>query len=366
LNTGGLWDFVENEAGKHRCSFCRRNVDSVDIDIIAKHMRETIEAHWNEPENTPYESAEGGYQWRVDDASNLIRYNLLDRCDKADLVDDICKIVDDGTLYDTSGFFSDNRLYHWNSFCEYVQHERRYILYLKADGESHETEFGDPLVLLKDIADTLRAFDLVRHAQAYELSLFRARSFQTPFNLNDLDESGPPPLSLCTQTNRLSPPGIPALYCSENVKTAMAEIDAKPDDKISVFQIKNIKDLRYLNLCDLPPVTSIFDYENAGARKNELFIEDFTKQLSCPIVRDERVHVEYIPTQLAAEFLRVLLDLDAIRFPSSVGVGANWAFFVYSQRDKDNIYFDGMKFYSDHFDLEKTELISVRGMPSGT
>ena len=81
-----------------------------------------------------------------------------------------------------------------------------------------------------------------------------------------------------------------------------------------------------LDLADVPPVPSIFesirDTLEYDPRPSAIFLNYFATELSKPIERDDRVHVEYIPTQVITEYFRTEFvhegdKIDGIRYRSA-------------------------------------------------
>jgi len=62
------------------------------------------------------------------------------------------------------------------------------------------------------------------------------------------------------------------------------------------------------------------------------FLQAFVADVAKPIERDDRVHMEYVPTQVATEFVRVFgvggEQVDGIRYRSSRGLSSNIVFFA--------------------------------------
>jgi hypothetical protein len=72
-------------------------------------------------------------------------------------------------------------------------------------------------------------------------------------------------------------------------------------------------------------------------------LHSFAEQIAAPVARDDRVHVDYIPTQVLTEFLRDFRfecgPIDRIRYPSATPVkGANVVLFA----DQDSVYGPGL------------------------
>src|SRR5688572_9060324 len=85
---------------------------------------------------------------------------------------------------------------------------------------------------------------------------------------------------------------------------------------------QSARPLQVLDLSELPPVPSIF----AASREWRgvlLFLREFVKSISAPVVHDGREHIEYVPTQILTDYFRrkvTALDgsaLDGIVYPSA-------------------------------------------------
>jgi hypothetical protein len=80
-----------------------------------------------------------------------------------------------------------------------------------------------------------------------------------------------------------------------------------------------------LDLAELPPVPSLFeelpDSLEYDPRRNLIFLHRLASDISRPIAHDDRVHIEYVPTQVVTEYLRSATfpegGLDGIRYRSS-------------------------------------------------
>jgi hypothetical protein len=114
-------------------------------------------------------------------------------------------------------------------------------------------------------------------------------------------------------------------YVSDDRDTALAETAGVPGTfAVGEFIIE--RDLSILDLTQLPAVPSIFaeipDSLEYDPRPRTSFLRDVSDEISRPIARDDRVHVEYVPTQVVTEYLRTAVKInrksvDGIRYRSS-------------------------------------------------
>jgi RES domain len=80
-----------------------------------------------------------------------------------------------------------------------------------------------------------------------------------------------------------------------------------------------------LDLTRVPPVPSFFAPGARQSRSSILFLSRFADgEISRPIERDERIHIEYIPTQVMTEYFRrefAEAHLLGIRYASAMHAG---------------------------------------------
>ncbi len=343
INDGGVRSFIEGAAESNVCSYCGATSDepiAAPLEDVVDYMQACLYPHFEDPANSlPYESREGGYQ-----GETFSTFELLVEVIGLDLPNDVNDrlldaIVDgmENTLWSQTDPFSlspvERLRFSWENFCELIKHRRRYFFL----GEKrHDREIFDPAQTLKVIfsyaEDAGLLVPLVKGT-----TLFRARHqppesiYQTALDL------GPPPTKKAIQTNRMSPPGIVMMYVAEDVETALAETANAPGDFV-VATFKTERDALILDLTELPRVMSIFeelpDSLEYDPRPRQIFLRDIAYDISKPIARDDRVHVEYVPTQIVTEYLRTVKSIDGrpiegIRFKSSRhGVGNSLVLFA--------------------------------------
>lgn len=218
----------------------------------------------------------------------------------------------------------DDRLrFSWEEFCELIKHRRRFFFRDETTTPGDE-ELHTPADLLSLIAEFAREMDLFRPILVGQ-KLFRAR-YQRPGDSHETAlDLGPPPVEFATQSNRMSPPGIVMFYLSEDGETALLETANAPAE-FAIAKFETTREIRVMDLVDLPTIPSIFhaiqDSLPYNPRELLIFLHNIASEISKPIVRDDRVHVEYVPTQVITEYIRALElpdgnQLDGIRYTSS-------------------------------------------------
>jgi hypothetical protein len=160
-----------------------------------------------------------------------------------------------------------------------------------------------PSEILKRIGESVQETGLIT-AIPEGSHFFRARRHDENAIYNTARDLGPPPCeSACS--NRMSPVGIPMFYGASDAETATAETPgSRGDGIITVGAFDTVKALTVLDLHNMPPFPSLFDRDRRHLRGLHLFLRDFVTDLSRPIVKDGREHIEYVPTQIITEYFR--------------------------------------------------------------
>lgn len=167
--------------------------------------------------------------------------------------------------------------------------------------------------------------------------LLRARYQKPGETLKTPQQLGPPPFERAIQTNRMSPPGIVMFYASDDPKTALHETVTGPGTFV-IGQFETLRPDVILDLAGVPPVPSLFqaipDSLEYSPRQVIGFLAHVSREMSRLIARDDRVHIEYVPTQVVTEYVRFRptrenAKVDGIKYPSSTNPGhVSYVFFA--------------------------------------
>jgi RES domain-containing protein len=314
--------FVRQATGRRGCDFCEQfDSPTRALEEVCNHMRSCLEQYWSfAVDHLPYESAEGGYQgatWDTDDLLDHVGLSLpRDRCGR--LFRAIRDELPDETWceYDWLTLDTDQALASsWRRFCEVVKHQRRFFFHRRG---TDDRDSFTPALLLRHIARMAQGLDLVRDIPE-GIRLWRARSDLPKRKKAPPSEFGPPPLDRALQSNRMNPPGIPMIYLASARTTALRETQATQGH---VGQWIALRSLRVLDLRKLPMVPGIFSGVDRDRRLGLRFLHHFAEDIMQPVPRDQRVHVEYVPSQVTTEFFRDFEfkggRLHGIAYPSSV------------------------------------------------
>jgi hypothetical protein len=329
----GIQEFIANNARSKACDFCETEGPediAAALEEVITHIRTCAETLYSDPDNAGmgYESAEGGYQGTVWDTYEFVRDELqleLPNDDDEKLFKAICDGLGDQSWSSATPYSldPDERLqYSWTSFCEFVKHDRRFFFMLNK--KENFSEVLTPESLLKTILSYSVGEGLIKIVPIGQ-TFFRVRKQNAGEIHNTSASLGPPPVEISLQSNRMSPPGIVMMYVSEEIPTAMAETD-DGSGTYACGQFLTTREMRILDLVELPNVPSFFtelpDTAEYNPRVAVGFLHGIAEDISRPIARDDRVHVEYVPTQVVTEYFRTIAleddsKLDGIRFRSS-------------------------------------------------
>lgn len=293
---------------RRRCDFCGgTRAKAAPLSAVARFMKERMETFYGYAvDQLPYESREGGYQaWHVD-TYDLLLDNIgleLPNDDKDELLMALIGEVGDETWceYDWLRLEEDRSLvFSWHDFCRTIKHNRRFFFHHLRRLEEFDPDSCSALDLLHKVAEIAEEFSLIVDvAKGYRF--YRARERKGKERHTTPASLGPPPPDAATQSNRMNPPGISMLYGASSKKIAKLEV-ASEAASIGVFEI--LRDARILDLTNIPPVPGFFTSADKRTILLLRFLHQFADLIVEPVTRDDRVHVDYIPTQVFTEFLR--------------------------------------------------------------
>jgi hypothetical protein len=344
-----LQGFVMGIATSKQCDFCGRTSSkkiAAPFEDVSERIADCIARHYDDPSNAgmSYVSAEGGYQGITYDTSEIFELMGLDfpRNGGDVLCEALASAMPTDLWSENSPYRlnDDDQLQHsWQSFCRLIKHKLRYFFTLTVRGDDDEIFSPNQLLrLIFSYAESAGAFNILPKGS----SLHRARPQKSGEKHTQPSSLGPPPESAAVQTNRMSPPGIVMMYAADDMQTALAETADKPG-MFALGEFVTGRDALLLDLTHLPTVPSFFeeipDTLEYDPRPRIQFLWNLSREISRPIARDDRVHIEYLPTQVVTEYLRtsVVVDgrkVDGIRYRSSRnGVGTAIVLFA----NQDNI-----------------------------
>lgn len=329
-------EFISNHDAGYECSYCNRQENpSCSLEIVLKHIMSCIRMEWGKPvdEGLPYEIRENGWQGEVYDSYDLIDILNVEINSEELREYIISSLMDDAWCKKNPYSLSANEilLYGWKSFSNFVMFEARYV-FLNATPSTYDEYQHDemhPVKILEALADITKELNLIE-LWGKEKVIFRTRIVDDNVNYCGAKELGPPPPKFAIIPNRMSPAGISMFYGASDKLTAVNETydpQISTDKKAICGAFHPTRDLVLLNLSKPLNVPDLFDEKSNMKRPSIKFLIDFIDDFSKPIARDDRSHIEYVPTQVVTEYFRHIFrsnkneKLDGIIYPSSKNKG---------------------------------------------
>ena len=325
----GIRHFIEHAEIKGDCSFCNgRRTPVALLDDVTEHMRTCLQFEYDDANDwLIYDEGDYHIQWwdTWDLLTDEIELELPNDSDSRLLREMVDRLP--GHSWCTANPYDlpdqEKVKYDWAWFSEVVMHRRRF--FFVNYGRQPDSEELSPGEFLDKIFEYAESYELFQSLPS-GTRLFRARFQESDAKLTSAQELGPPPRTSATQTNRMSPPGIPMFYGCDYPETAIRET-ANKKGRFAVGRFVIRRPAMILDLTKIPATPSLFEGipDNLEFRPRQAlrFLNHVAGEISKPIQRDDRVHVNYIPTQVVTEFVRYKLfqggtQIAGIKYPSAV------------------------------------------------
>ena len=323
--------FVREHALWNQCDFCRERSSApiaAPIDAVTDFVREGLESCWKTDADKDDFDDEGHALLPTYDTVGMLRLDWMAPWPEPPIrneavVEEICQRLGLQTWY-TRPFTPEIRYgrlrLDWGDFCERIKHKSRFFFSapLAGDFDAGEPRYLPTVDLLDDLADLVRVENLATILRAGK-KVLRARQHD-PLRKNDFETAsalGPPTDDLARFANRMSPAGIVMFYGAYDAETARREVfdhgrwsEGKTMITVGTFVANTPLRVVDLRKAKMPPVPSIFDPQKRPSRSAIQFLRSFAKQMTEPIVKDGTEHVEYVPTQVVAEYFRRMFKDD--------------------------------------------------------
>lgn len=297
--------WIRENGGPRGCKWCGGyDSPTLPLNKVIARILECLSRYYGRAENIlPWNGREGGYlgpHWDSWDLFRSIGFDLprddlnnnLFREIASSLQDYVWCPLDPGVLD------LDIVLNHsWFKFCDTIKHHRRFFF---QDSTKDSIEWFSPTSLLNYIAEKIEDFGLLTELPTNTI-LWRARTGLKSRKREPASSFLPPPAELSLQSNRMNPPGIPMLYLASSITTALKETKVTAA-RVGRWKIE--KQIRVLDLRTIPSAPGMFSDATPHAAMSLSFLKEFATDIMQPVARDERVHIDYLPSQVATEFFR--------------------------------------------------------------
>lgn len=325
-------NFIRKTASRGYCDYCEKSTSVIPLEDLMEFIMEAVLRLYTDPANfMSYDTSEGGYLGNVHNADEILQEHFnLEIADSPLFKDvfssiDICKPwADEMEFHDSP---SDILLYNWDYFKKVVKHRSRYFFGMVKDFSSEDYPIQSD-EMLAEIGSSIKNFELIKQLEV-GTKFYRCRQhIEGDKSVNTPEGMTSPPDQFAVNANRMSPSGISMFYGAFEIETALEETLDFENKEIQYFTTVAFQSKKVLNVIDLsslPKIPSPFDPKKFKDRYRIIFLKNFIKDLTAPIKRDGRVHIEYVPTQIITEFFRYPFSnrlskgnrIDGIIYPSS-------------------------------------------------
>lgn len=325
-----LKSIITNNACHNVCDYCGKASDAdfaAPVEALMGAIGGTVFYYYNDPTcaGVPYDG--GCFIFDPTHTDDVLK-DLGLECD-SELFRDISEaFVNCGWVRAAYGHWAsshENEILSasWTNFVNVVKHDVRYF-FTHTPNLSHSEEYSPPQ-LLSIINHLVIELNLVSTLPV-ATSFYRVREREEGdgWELSQ-EQMGPPPADRAA-AGRMNPAGISYLYLAFEQQTALAEVLERPPCGVAIAQFDAQRDLIILDLTSLPPFPSIFDDSSRDQREGLMFLKRFVVEISKPVRKDGREHVEYVPSQVVSEYFALGFQtngksLDGIAYPSAVRPG---------------------------------------------
>lgn len=309
------WAMSESLTGP--CSFCHNLIARSLMDLFPLVMH-GIRLQYEDPaESVPYDSREGGYQ--VDTTTTFEILADMGITESQDLLEKLAQAIGlDREWVPINWAQPDSPLsVGWGEFKRHVETERRYT-FLQHDDPTP----GDDSVMVRDVPGALCGLierNQMIHHFPKGTKWWRARPSQPHQPYTTAKELGPAPAEFA-KDNRMTPKGIGVFNGSDTFDGALAEVAsyAGATQHLSLGQFEQFKPLKVVDLRQLPEIPPIFDLKTTEAALSEArFLHDFVADITKPTPPGDNQNLQYIASQIIAEFFRYTLLAGGITWISA-------------------------------------------------
>lgn len=338
IDDDALIAFIKkNGAREEPCSYCEENArgkKSIAFDELMKEILKGLYSEWGDPndEGVPWEQ---GWVGDVIDTYDIFHDELSLGFSSESLRNNLIDSLSDHQWCQRNFYELEPHKAlsaGWNEFENVVKHVTRYV-FLRCEDKDAWGRGGEEippaqfLDALGSVISTCKLYTALKTGT----ELFRIRMHETDQGFETAQELGAPPTKAAKYPNRMSAAGIPAFYGAFDQETAIAETYTPTGNFkwATVGKFAAHRDLTVVDLSKIPSIPSIFEPNSRWKRHGLIFLRHFLRDFTAPIEKDGREHIDYVPTQIVAEYLRFVhrmkkdTPIDGIVYPSSRNQGSN-------------------------------------------
>lgn len=296
-----------------RCDFCGRAAEgalAAPADSIVAHIQRCLQRGWKPRGETSSGSVDDDWPWVILPFDEVLRHER-----QPSFASERFTAYVRGTLGVAPWVPRGPELTHgealkfsWELFKVTVKHGTRFFFGPDGRDVAPAVSATNPLrrgaAMLHELGRIIEELGLIREVPAGH-GVFRVR-------LHEPDEApiaaaalGTPPRRAARQ-GRMSAAGIPAFYGAADELTARAETTGLGTRAGTLASFETTRAMRIVDLCEVPARPSLFEVgADAKTERAQVdFLTGLIADIRAPIERDDRIHIDYVPTQVVGEYLR--------------------------------------------------------------
>jgi len=365
FNDKYLQQYIKENSISGRCEYCGRKTEVINLRDFMEYATGKITDYYGNPGDEALYLASSFYDDEDEeipgfkrvgcfispshadnfDSTAELLYNLDLTTDNDQLNKDIegCFILDEWIQRHPYMMTEGQELsFMWKMFGRMVMYEQRFTFFKRPEFTGKKlSEDNNLMDILTELGVKISEHNLCKEIDI-ATELYRCRFIDAGEIVDTFDKITSPPASKAKQS-RMSPAGISMFYGAFERNTAI--IESSPDGTTIggnhiVGKFKTKVKLKVLDLTDLPQLSfwMPFDWQVIE------FLYSFRNEITKSIVRDERIHIEYVPSQVFTEYLRYIYrdtkgeKIDGIIYKSSLkwATGSNIVLF-YDTKSSANV-----------------------------
>ena len=308
-----LVSLVANNLSSNSCSYCGEENEEGDLiaapyNVVMKRIYDSIFQYYADAQDvgTPWVEKE----WLIPETNISEIIWDFDPGWCGEFCEDLIKssnaslylvehVKNDWSIESSSSALS----YGWSAFKNQVLYKTRY-LFLSEPEDEYSSGRPDyiPVSSMLDALGALCNIESLIATIPAGTEFYRVRVNREKEEFTEFCDVGVPPEGK-TSTGRMNPAGISYFYVAYDQNTAEKEVITDATEW-SIAKFKLIEDIQVIDFVDIPKIPSIFEPEKYDARQNMSFLHSFVNELTLPVTKDGREHVEYVPTQIVSEYFR--------------------------------------------------------------
>jgi len=329
-----LAKLVQQNLLSKKCDYCEEESEeniAAPFNIIMERIYASISTKYADAQDIDLPWVDGG--WILDETDTYEVVGDFDPGWGGKFLDDIINSLDPWTYWvrHSNGDWTELNpsralSYGWSNFKRQVLTKTRYLFLSEPDDEinSMRPDHIPISYMLDALGSIFNNLNLITTERVNGL-FYRVRVANDDDVFDSFDHIGVPPEGIAT-AGRMNPAGISYFYIAKDPQTAVNEVVYKQRNYF-IGTFKNKKELKLINFVNLPKFPSLFEPSKYEKRHSIKFLYMLRDDLTKPIEKDGREHIDYIPTQIVSEYFRYRfltidgLNVDGFMYPSTKNKG---------------------------------------------